>query len=302
MVQPQSLRYFAEVARSKSLRQASEVFYVAPSAISRQISNLEKEFGADLFERTPRGMVLTDAGRLLMEYVEQSEQRLRTVRDEIDGLGGLKHGVVNVALVEAVSFSFLPKLLVEFKSQFPHIFFNLRVCGTAEIVELVANHQADVGFAFNVLNRDDVILHGRLAQPLQVICAPNHPLAGRSKVSMGDLQPCRVALPDRSFGIRYLIEKAAAEAKVELEIEYEANSLQTLKNIVSQTDVVGFMPSLTFEYESKAGLLTGIMLDNRACTIATIDLVSPRNRKMPPAVAAFMGFIRPRFTHRTPER
>jgi DNA-binding transcriptional LysR family regulator len=67
LIQPQSLKYFAEVARTGSLRQASETFFVAPSAISKQISNLERELGAALFDRSPRGVVLTLAGQLLLD-------------------------------------------------------------------------------------------------------------------------------------------------------------------------------------------------------------------------------------------
>ncbi|MEZ0604592.1 LysR family transcriptional regulator [Paraburkholderia sp. IW21] len=59
MIQPRSLRYFAEVARTGSLRHASETFFVAPSSVSKQISNLEKELGAALFDRSPRGATLS---------------------------------------------------------------------------------------------------------------------------------------------------------------------------------------------------------------------------------------------------
>jgi len=67
-----ALRYFVEVARTGSLAAASEQLHVAVSAISRQIGKLEEDVGAPLFERLPRGMVLTEAGELLAEHARRT--------------------------------------------------------------------------------------------------------------------------------------------------------------------------------------------------------------------------------------
>lgn len=133
-------------------------------------------------------MVLTAAGQILMAFVADNEKTIQNVHSAIDDLGSLKHGNVRIALIEAVSGSFLPDLLIEFSRQFPSITFDLSVCGTAQIVEAVVNHTADIGVAFNVLNRDDVVLHGRIFQPLQLICRPGHPLATHETVSMGNFR------------------------------------------------------------------------------------------------------------------
>jgi DNA-binding transcriptional LysR family regulator len=291
MIQPLSLKYFAEIAKSGSVRQAAEALFVAPSAISRQVANLEREFGTELFERSPRGMVLTAAGHLLLDYVAQSEVGAQSVRAAIDDLGGLRRGLVRVALVEAASGSFMPDLLVSFARKFPHISFQLSVWGTAQIVESVVNQTADIGLAFNVLNRDDIILHGRIAQPLQVICAPGHVLAGRTSISMRELVGFRAAVPDRTFGVRYLIDKAAEEAKVTLQMAYEMNSLQAIKSIVRRSDVIGFMPPMTFAHELQEGWLHAMALSERASESATIDVVTSRQRRLPQAPAAFLQHL-----------
>jgi DNA-binding transcriptional LysR family regulator len=238
LIQPQSLKYFAEVARTGSLRQASETFFVAPSAISKQISNLERELGAALFDRSPRGVVLTVAGQLLLDYVSANTRRVEELYAAMDDLSSLRHGLVRIALVEAAVQSFIPDLITEFSSIYPGILVHLDVCGTAQIVEALVNHNADIGMAFNVLNRDDINLHGRSVQPMQMICRPEHPMAKRKSVSMSELMNARIALPTRTFGIRYLIDKAAERANIKLRAAIEANSLQVIKNLCRQSDVV----------------------------------------------------------------
>ena len=71
-MQTNALRYFLEVARTGSLSKASERLFVAVSALSRQIAKLEDEIGTPLFERRPRGMVLSEAGRLLAAHARRS--------------------------------------------------------------------------------------------------------------------------------------------------------------------------------------------------------------------------------------
>lgn len=121
MIQPQSLMYFAEVARTGSLRQVSETFFVAPSAISKQIGNLEAELGATLFDRSPRGATLTEAGQLLLDYVHANSRDVEHLHAALDDLSSLRHGVVRVALVEAAAQSFMPDLMTEFSRDHPGI-------------------------------------------------------------------------------------------------------------------------------------------------------------------------------------
>jgi DNA-binding transcriptional LysR family regulator len=153
------------------------------------------------------------------------------------------------------------------------------------------DHSVDIGLAFNVLNRDDITLHGRLRQPLQVICAPGHVLATRTSVSIGELAGFRAAVPDRTFGVRYLIDKAAQEARVELRLAYEMNSLQAIKSIVRRSDVIGFMPPMTFALELQEGWLHALALTEHASESATIDVVTSRRRELPLAATAFLQHL-----------
>ncbi|WP_118179090.1 LysR family transcriptional regulator [Paraburkholderia phosphatilytica] len=291
MIQPQSLRYFAEVARTGSLRHASETFFVAPSAISKQISNLEKELGVTLFDRSARGVTLTVAGQLLLDYVGANTRHVEQLHAAMDDLSALRRGAVRVALVEAAVHSFMPDLINEFSRDYPGIVVHLDVCGTAQIVDALVDHRAEIGVAFNVLNRDDLNLHGRSVQPLQMICRPEHPLADRRAVSMSELEMIRVALPARTFGIRYLIEKAAERANVTLQIAVEANSLQVIKNLVRQSDIVSFMPPLTLTQEQAHGWLRAIPLDERDSGAATIDVITARGRQMSAAAQRFLKVL-----------
>ena len=291
MIQSQAILYFAEIVRVGSLRKAAENLLITPSAVSRQVANLEEELGAPLFNRSSRGMVLTDAGNALLRYVEDSQASIRKLRSTIDGLGNLSRGSVRLAVVEATTSEFLPRLLADFSYDYPNIHFEIRVAGTHEIADHVSADRADIGLAFNVLDRDDLTLQSRMAQPLQVICRGGHPLASRSEMSIADLGDFAIALPARSFGIRYLVDQAAARAKIDLNVRYEADSLQLIKNIVSASDVIAFMPPLTFESERSAGTLHSILFSDVASERSSVDVVTSRYRELSAASRAFLARI-----------
>ncbi len=287
-MQTQALEYFAEIARSGSLRQASETFDIVPSAISRQIAQLEHQLGLQLFERHTRGMTLTEAGKVLLAHVDQNERQLDALRNQLDDLSALRRGSVRLAVVEAVAHRFLPTAIAEFSKHHPGIEFQVSVCGTNEVAGRLLSNTAEIAMAFNSPSRDDLMLQARIAQPLQLVCAPGHALLGSGSVSMAQLDGVPAALPDRSFGIRRMVDRAQEAAGVRFKIMLESDSLQLIKNVVGATSLVTFMPPMTFTREQNNGTLLAIDLQDAAFTRASIDVITARGHGMSLAARQFL--------------
>jgi DNA-binding transcriptional LysR family regulator len=279
-MQPSSLRYFAEVARSGSLRHASDVFDIVPSAISRQVAQLERQLGATLFERSARGMTLTEAGKLVLEYVDDGERRAFELRQRLEDLSELRRGTVRLAVVEATAHDFLPRVIEHFSRRHPGIEFRVAILGTAEVAERLLAHEVDVALAFNSPSRDDLLLRARMPQPLLLVGAPGNPLLSGELPTMRQLDGVAAALPDRSFGIRRLVDQAAAAARIRLRIALEANSLQLIRNVVAGSELVSFMPEMTFTREAAAGTLAARALQGSAFARASIDVLTARGHDL----------------------
>lgn len=291
MLQPTCLKYFEAVARTGSIRHASDTLFVASSAVSRQIVNLEKDLSAELFERTAHGMTLTPAGEMFLRFVQSSSAGIDRIRSEIEDLSALTRGTVRIATSEGTTFEFLPRVISSFCSQHPGIGFQVNMLGTHQIAEQIVLEAAEIGLAFCAPNREDLILRGRIAHSLQVIFRPGHALAGRGDLTMADLQGLAMALPDRTFGIRHLVERAARTANVMLDIRHESNSLQFIKSLVCSTDVVSFMPRLTYAKEEADGLIASAELNDPVCAQATIDVITARGRKLSAAARSFLRHL-----------
>ena len=110
---PRLLTYVDAVARHGSIRKAAEALNVAPSALNRQILDLEIDLGSALFERLPRGMRLTAAGEVFLAYTRQAISELKAIDSQVEQLRGLVRGQVSVAAVELVVGELLPAAITQ---------------------------------------------------------------------------------------------------------------------------------------------------------------------------------------------
>ena len=110
-LQEPALRYFLEVVRCGSITEASKRLNVAISAISRQIARLEDLLGMVLFERRPRGMVLSAAGEVLAAHARKSALEADRVVSDILALQGQRSGNVRLASTEGFAVEYLPHVI-----------------------------------------------------------------------------------------------------------------------------------------------------------------------------------------------
>jgi len=142
-------RHFVSVATLGSVRAASRHLNVAASAISRQIGLLEAQLGISLFERHTRSLALTEAGLELLRGLQAVNQTHEGTLDLLASLKGITRGRVSIAVVESLSISFLPDLLIAFSRKFPGVQAAITVAGSDMVTELVREREADVGVTFN---------------------------------------------------------------------------------------------------------------------------------------------------------
>ena len=118
VLQETAMRYFLEVVRTGSIKDAALKLNVASSAVSRQIARLEAELDTLLFERRSRGMVPNAAGELLAAHARRVQQDIERVTGEIHSLRGLRTGRVRIVSVEGFAYDFIPTLIAQFRERY----------------------------------------------------------------------------------------------------------------------------------------------------------------------------------------
>ncbi len=107
-------RYVDEVARSGSIRKAAEQLNVTASAVNRRIMDLEEELDAQLFERRARGVRLTAAGEVFVNFLRQQDGDVERMKSQNLDLKGLRRGTVRIACSQALALEFLPRQVAAF--------------------------------------------------------------------------------------------------------------------------------------------------------------------------------------------
>ncbi|RZI92252.1 MAG: LysR family transcriptional regulator, partial [Rubrivivax sp.] len=178
LISTTSLRYFAEVARTGSIRAASESLYVAASAISRQLAMLEDVLGAPVLERRQgRGKVkLTAAGELLMRYYMDLSNESRRLHSEIEALQGLKRGHINFGMPESLVRDLMPAFLSQFSRRYPGISYSVHVAGSPVLIDKLLADELDACFTFGDVNVQGLSVVYTRMLPLLVLVPNGHPL------------------------------------------------------------------------------------------------------------------------------
>jgi DNA-binding transcriptional LysR family regulator len=283
MIESAAVRYFREVTECGSIKQAAVSLRIAPSAISRQVQAIEEELSVKLFERGARGMVLTDAGRLLYRYAVENRNQLDGIRARVLEFDTLRRGQVRLATVEGMLANFLSNFVVDLASDYPGILISITMLGSRAVAEMVSRNEVDIGLVFGRSPRRDLIELARMRQSLCLIVSPRHPLASREYCSIKDLAGLRVIVPDPSFGIRQELDRVCATSKVELEICNETNSLAFAQTLAARTDLATFLPRDSAMPSLEAGLLVAVPLRDARLEATQVTLVQLAARNMSPS-------------------
>lgn len=184
------IQYFLTVADLGGFTQAAASLFIAQSALSRQIAQLEEELGFVLFEREPRGVRLTPAGAVYRDRVASIPKTLASAAEEGRQLARGESGVLRLLHSSTIPAASLMPVLDTFTARCPKARIELDRASSEEQVSLVANGNADVGvIRLPVLRRDARVRFVELeAEPLWVAVPEEHPLAKQGSATVACLQ------------------------------------------------------------------------------------------------------------------
>lgn len=240
MKHTRTLACVAEVARSGSIRRAAGRLHLTPSALTRQIQDVEHELGTPIFERLATGMRLNAAGELLVRHVRDQLADLDRVRSQIADLSGVRRGHVSIACSQAFVTRVMPEEVEAYRTRFPLVGFTVQVRDHAQAVAALTGFEADVALVLQPPPAAELQVLHACDQPLCALMRADHPLAalGRDPVRLRDCFAHPLALPDRSLAIRHHLERALARRGEPLKSAVESGSLEFLRNLVLREGLV----------------------------------------------------------------
>jgi DNA-binding transcriptional LysR family regulator len=239
------LKAFVAVAELESVSRAAERLFLTQPAVTRRLQILEEQLGQPLFDRLGRRLLLTEAGRCLLPYARQILDLMDKSAQAVADLAATVQGTLTLVTSHHIGLHRLPLVLREYKRLYPEVTLKLRFMNSQEAHQAVRQGEADLG----VTTEEDPISAGIVAETiwldrLQVVVAPDHPLAQRKALQLEDLAPYPALLPDARFYTGRIVRELFQSRGVPLTIDADLSTdyLETLKALVAVGNAWSVLP------------------------------------------------------------
>jgi DNA-binding transcriptional LysR family regulator len=229
-----ALQAFLAVAESGSFSRAAERIFLTQPAISKRIAALEQSLGTRLFDRIGRQVQLTEAGRALLARAHQLLKDLDDIKRSISNLAGTISGELRFATSHHIGLHRLPTALKRFHETYPQVRLDLRFMDSERACAAVAQGELELA----IVTLPPKAMHPLTVtkvwdDPLDVVVAPNHPLATSAPLPATMLLEYPAILPGPGTYTREIILGALGELRDKVKIGMTTNYLEVLKMLAS---------------------------------------------------------------------
>jgi DNA-binding transcriptional LysR family regulator len=269
---------------------AAEELHLSQSAVSIQISTLETAAGAPLVNRTGRGVRLTEAGELLLNYADRLLALWTETSDELSSFLGAFSGTLRIGAITSSEF-WLPRFLVAFVKQNPKVKIKLHVANRDDIVGSLTREEVDIAVMGRPPHELAVASFVVGSNPMAFLAAPHDPLSRGGIVTLADIAAARLLVRERGSGTRRTLERVFKDAGLHMRIGSELSSNEAIKHMCAAGFGPAYLSLMACILELEAGLLKILpMVDNP--TEREWNVVHVAARQPPQVALAFEQFMR----------
>ncbi|KGM39772.1 LysR family transcriptional regulator [Aquabacterium sp. NJ1] len=285
------LRVFVAVAEEMNMRRASERVHLSQPAVSAAISALEERYALPLFDRVGRGLLLTEAGQLLLPEARAILARVQHARAMLTELAGLERGEVRIAASQTVATYWLPPRMARFATLVPKVRLTLQVGNTQCAVDQVLNAEADLAFIEGLVDAPNLEVAPVGADQIGLFAAVGHPLT-RRRPRLRDLMNARWVMREQGSGTRVHLEEALSAAGCDiaaLNVALELPSNGAVLEALPGSDLIAATSELAATARIQAGHLARVRWPVPA---RHFYMLTHRQRTLGKAAAAFVNATR----------
>ncbi len=284
------LRYFLAVADELNFSRAAEKLNIAQPPLSQQIRHLEAELGVHLFQRETRPVSLTEAGAFFIEHARAIVHRFDQLRIDTQKLGRAEEGSLSIGFVGSATCEVLPKVLRQFRLDYPGIEMTLLEMTAVEQKQSLIDRRIDIGFMRPVIEDATIKSEPLLEELIILACPTEHPFSGKESIALSKLagEPLIFlpSSPEPSFGA--YLRGLCQDAGFEPHIVQETGEVNTALSLVAGGIGIALMPA-SIKAITRAGVAY-VSLKKPAPT--TVINVAYRRDDSSPALKAFLAIMR----------
>jgi LysR family nitrogen assimilation transcriptional regulator len=227
------LEYFLAISETGAFSRAAMRLAIGQPVLSRQMKALEVELGTELYHRTGRGVVLTEAGKLLEEHARAVIERTTRARCELRALGEAPTGRVVIGMPPSVGAVLTAPLVRQFRGDYPQVSLGVMEGFSAHVLEWLTDARIDVAVLYNAPSVSVLAAEALLTDELFLLGPRDDPgQAGDGSVPASAFAQLPLILPSRPHGLRLLVDDYLGKARVKPNLQLEIDAMPSTLNLV----------------------------------------------------------------------
>ncbi len=284
-----SLRVLLAVATEKSFSRAAEKMQRTQPAISLAVQRLEKELGEKLIDRSAKELLLTDAGRIVLDYARRFENLERELENALAELRDNSAGRLIIGANESTSL-YLLKHIEAYRRQYPKVKVQVRRSLSSRIPTQLLDGDLELGVISYDPDDDRLVSTVLYTDHLAFVVSPGHRFAKRDSVSIAELGMETFIAHNVVSPYREIVLREFQRHKVALNMDVEMPTVETIRKMVQRNQGVAFLPRMCVEGDLEQEKLAEVRVEELHVE-RKIRLAFPSHRTMSHAARAFLDLV-----------
>ncbi|MBM7705575.1 LysR family transcriptional activator of glutamate synthase operon [Chryseomicrobium aureum] len=283
------LIYFQEVAKREHISEAALQLHVAQSAISRQIANLEKELGVQLFDRIGRNVKLTSIGRDFLKHTERALAEINYGLEEIGNYLDPEKGTIRIGFPSSFATQLLPSVITAFRKEHPDVEFQLRQGNYHFLIDAVKERSINLSFIGPLPAGDpDLETTELFTESFSLVVPLQHRLASQRSVHLSELKKEPFIVFPEEFVLHKTVIQACQSVGFVPQVSSIGEDLDAIKGLVAAGLGISILPDSTLP-DGSLRLIKKIQLTTPTLS-RSVGLITPATRILTPSEKVFIEF------------
>jgi LysR family transcriptional regulator, transcriptional activator of the cysJI operon len=290
-MQIESLKVFCDLAETESFTKAAQINNVTQSAVSQQISSLERQFKSLLIERSKKKFRLTREGQVLYEFSKQIIQTYDSLHSKLQEIKDIISGTIRVATIYSIGLHDLPPYIKKFLKNYPTVNVHVEYRRANQVYDDVLSNVVDLGLVAYPVRESKLETVSLRKDPLVLICHPQHPFAKAKSVKLKSLAGQKFIGFEPDIPTRKALDRILKENDVEVQHVMEFDNIETVKRAVEIDAGVSVVPQGTILQEVAKQTLAQVQLED-GDFFRPLAAIYKKNKVLSPAVKQFLAILK----------
>jgi len=290
-MQIESLKVFCDLAETESFTKAAQINGVTQSAVSQQISALERTFKSLLIERSKKKFRLTREGQTLYDYSKQIIQSYESLHSKLQELKDIISGTIRVATIYSIGLHDLPPYIKRFMKSYPTVNVHVEYRRANQVYEDVLSNVVDIGLVAYPTKEPKLEIVPLRKEPLTLICHPSHAFARQKDVKLKSLAGQKIIGFEPDIPTRKALDKILKEYGVEVKHVMEFDNVETVKRAVEIDAGISIVPIGTVQQEISKQTLVAVPIED-GDFFRPLAAIYKKNKVLSPAMKQFLTILK----------